>query len=207
MKVLKVGFLISIFALFFAQSSDAQDQGNRKIQFTINTGIAVPAAPQNFINYWNIGPGGGVGFDYELNPTVTLQLYGSYHRFGFNKDGFRDDLNLDSNVSVDGGSAEVGTIMGNVILHYATVNPAITPYFKIGAGFFRSVRSDIDFQSGTEQVTVNSDTEATFGANSAVGINYAVKSNLSLFIEIKYTTAFFEDGRTQYLPMNIGISF
>ncbi|GEM_PF-2483832 len=207
MKSIKCCILLIFLLAFQSQVSVAQTQNENRIQISINTGIAVPVSPDGFNRGWHIGPGGGMGVGYKINPRVTLQLYGSYHRFAFDESGFRSDLNLNSNTSLDGGASEIGTIMGNVIFNYETFDNRVTPYFKIGGGFFRSVRSDVDVTTSTNTFTVDSDSEATFGANSAIGINYLVGRKVSAFVEIKYTTAFFESRRTQYLPINIGIIF
>lgn len=207
MKSIKCSILLILLLAFQSQVSVAQTQNENNIQISINTGMAVPVSPDQFRHGWRVGPGGGIGIGYKINPRITLQLYGSYHRFAFDESGFRSDLNLNSNTSLDGGASEIGTIMGNVIFNYETFENRVTPYFKIGGGFFRSVRSDVDVTTSTTTFTINTNSEVTIGANSAIGITYFIGKKLSAFVEIKYTTAFFESRRTQYLPMNIGITF
>jgi len=104
MKSIKCCILLIFLLAFQSQVSVAQTQNGNRIQISINTGIAVPVSPDGFNRGWHIGPGGGMGVGYKINPRVTLQLYGSYHRFAFDESGFRSDLNLNSNTSLDGGA-------------------------------------------------------------------------------------------------------
>lgn len=60
MKSLKISLLLVILSAIFGTSLQAQNVDNRRLQFSLHTGLAVQAAPQNFVDYWNIGPGAGI---------------------------------------------------------------------------------------------------------------------------------------------------
>ncbi len=210
MKNLPALVLLFIGLLFFQplQTKTANAQSLDRINFYIDVGAAIPTHPVNFTENWNVGYGIGAGASYEIRPLIKLQLYGQFYRFGFDEDEARKSVNVPEAITgIEGNEAEIFTVMLNAVYEYRLPGSSAVTYGSVGAGFFRSVRSDFDVITADETFTINQVSSSSPGVNAAVGIRYALSSGVSLYAEAKFVTSIFVDRRTQYFPFSVGIMF
>ncbi len=204
-------FYLSFIAILLIQPlhmETAKAQSSDKIDVYIDVGAGIPANPANFTQNWKTGYGIGGGGSYEIRPSVKLQLYGQYYRFSFDEDGARENVNVPEAITgVDGAEAEIFTAMLNAIYEYRLPGVPTLTYASVGAGFFRSVRSDFTVTTAEESFTFDQRSESTLGVNGAVGLRHALSNSLSVYAEAKFVTSFFVNRRTQYFPLSVGIIF
>ena len=177
MKNRSVLFLLFIAILLVQplHMETANAQSPDKIDFYVDVGPGIPAAPTNFTQNWNVGYGIGGGVSYEIRPSVKLQLYGQYHRFSFDKSGAREGVNIPETITgIDGAEAEVFNVMLNAIYEYPLPGVPTLTYISIGSGFFRSVRSDFEITTEQQTIPFNQRTESTLGVNGALGLRHAL---------------------------------
>lgn len=199
--------LIGILVFQPLQTKTASAQSSDKIDFYIDVGLGIPAAPSNFTQNWNVGYGIGSGISYEIRPSVKLQLYSQYYRFGFDEEGARDNVNIPQSITgIDGAEAEVFNVMLNAIYEYELPGVPTLTYVSIGSGFFRSVRSDFTVTTAEETFMFDQRSESTLGVNGALGLRHALGEAISVYAEVKFVTSLLVDRRTQYLPLSVGIS-
>lgn len=186
----------------------AEAQPSSKINYYLDVGTGIPAAPSNFTQNWNVGYGIGAGISYEIRPSVKLQLFSQYHRFGFDEEGARDNVTVSQSIiKVDGAEAKIFNVMLNAIYEYKVPGVQTLTYASVGAGFFRSVRSDFTVTTANDTFMFDQRSESTMGINGAVGLRHELGNRLSVYAEAKFVTSLFVDRRTQYFPLSVGIMF
>lgn len=202
-------FTILCFVLLqLANAGGARAQSADKIDYYLDIGAGIPAAPASFPQNWNTGYGIGGGVSYEVQPSVKLQLYGQYYRFGFDEDGARDDVNVPQTITgIDGATADLYHLMLNIIYEFELPGIPTSTYFSVGSGYFRAVRSDFTISTSDETFEIEQNSGSSLGVNGAVGLRHALNNNLTIYAEAKFVTGLFVDRRTQYVPISLGLQF
>jgi len=208
MKIIRSTFLFlsGLLVYTFGYINQAKAQKVGKISYTVDASIGIPAGPYSFTQNWNTGYGFGGGISYEVQPSVMIQLYGQYHRFGLDKKGVRNNSNSPQTVTgINDVTAETFHIMLNFIYEYKLPQVTPTPYISLGSGFFKAWRNDIVVQTADDEFILDQNSGSTLGVNGAVGLRHAVSNAVSVKLEAKFVTGLFVDRRTQYVPISLGV--
>lgn len=206
-KIVALSLLFCSF-LFIQPVQTAQAQTPDKVDFYVQAGAGIPAAPNNFTENYKIGYGFGAGVSYTVRPSVKLQLLGQYHRFSFDEDGALDNVNVSQSVTgIDGADASMVSLMLNVIYEYELPGIPTSTYVSVGAGYLRAARDDFTITTPEETFNIDQNSGSSLAVNGAVGLKRALNDNLSVNLEAKFVTGLFIDNRTQYVPLSIGIIF
>ena len=154
-------------------TSTAAQSGSPSI-FYVNTGLGIPFSPEAFSDRWNTGFNVGAGYGVALSPVVTVQGYITYHQFGFNSGRFLRDLDLsDTDVRIDGVTATVITVMGNVKLASSLPEESrFSPYAVGGLGLFRFSSSEAKISGLGASTSVDGDSATRLGVNFGLGIDF-----------------------------------
>src|SRR5690625_688388 len=186
MKNRSVLFLLFIAILLVQplHMETANAQSPDKIDFYVDVGPGIPAAPTHLTQNWNVGYGIGGGISYEISPPAKVQRYGQYHRFSFDKSGARDGVNMPETMTgIDGDEADIFNGMPNAIYEYPLPGVPTLTYVSIGSGFFRSVRSDFEITTEQQTISFNQRSESTLGVNGALGLRHALAETVSVYAE------------------------
>ena len=203
--------LTCILLAIIVIASMASSQTDKKTDLYLGVGIALPAGPQEFRDYWNMGflASGGIGF--SLTPAASLVLTVGYGAFPLNESEILKISGVPSYVtaSIDGGTASGLDLAGNVKLSLMTAPNTVTPYLVVGAGYFSLSFSDVkvsaSYMGSSASQTMKFDTESAFSTSFGAGIDIPAGETTSIFVEARYSIAFTKNDNTSYVPFRAGV--
>jgi len=205
MRILTLTFLAIV-----AITSMAWSQTDKKTDLYLGGGIAFPAGPEEFTDYWKMGftAGGGIGF--SLTPAASLVLTVGYGAFPLNESEILRLAGVPSyvNTSIDGGTASALDFAGNIKLSLNPTPNTVTPYLVVGAGYFSLSFSDAkisaSYMGNSASETLKFDTESAFSTSFGAGIDIPAGETTSIFVEGRYSIAFTKGENTSYVPLRAG---
>ncbi len=197
------------------------------IEISVQSGIALPASPMSFSDYWKFQYGGGLSVGYPLSSSVTLLGSFEYHRFNLNEDGVHSGFDTEymrriwildgvsMNPSADPGS--VLSVSANVRIAPLGLSGRLSPYFVAGVGIARFSLSDIELPT-TSVLSVNNTTvamtantriigtkETVLSVQGGVGFDYRIAEPFSLFVEGRYAVGLTKGESSAYVPLGVGL--
>ncbi len=177
----------------------------------IALGFVLPAAPEEFTDYWKTG----YNFSVELSSRITRStLFGAeicYSAFALDASKLERELmrELDTNIPIiiSGGTAKILTAM---FMFKSGIKDLKTPslYFNAGFGYFRLSYYDVTLSANSQSEIVSFSNEDAFTIFPGIGFSIPLnESNQPLVIELGYILGFTEGDVTNYFPIRLGFMF
>jgi opacity protein-like surface antigen len=199
-KLVVLAFLICIASSAFAQS------GNTELY--LSGGFSLPMEPAAFSDYWSAGYNVGTGAGYVFNERVSFAGYLTYNNFAFGEDDFLRDFGFAGlGVNIDGGSASIISVSGNLKLAVAPTLARVSPYVIGGMGFSHFSIDDITVSDAVSSVTLPGNSESAFAILFGGGVDIPTSPTLAIFLEAQYAINFTDVESTQYFPFRVGMKF
>jgi hypothetical protein len=101
-----------------------------------SVGLSIPAGPDEFTDYWDLGYNFGGGLGLPLNQSFSIVGYVEYNALGLDEDAYIGSAYPYIN-SVDGGDVSIFILSGNVKASLVPAPSTIRPYFSGGIGRLR----------------------------------------------------------------------
>jgi hypothetical protein len=165
--------------------------------------VSIPTDPQEFVDAFSLGLGGGVGIGFPLSSRFAVVADIDYKVFGVDEEGFRRTYNVPPGTVFTGD--EVAALYASLSLKADLISAPsqIRPYLIGGAGFFRY--DPYDF--AVDDTSLGFQSENTYGVNLGGGIEVVVAPYLILFLDAMYVVGFTENENTGYVTIRPGIAF
>jgi opacity protein-like surface antigen len=211
--------LISLIIIILAVSSIALAQGddfdNNKSQtkngtvIYLNSGLALPSAPNEFSSYWKTGfnIGGGVGFPITNNVKFVGSIL--YGRFGFDGEKLMTDNGFGGyGLQINGGEASILMLSAGYKIKLTNTPNRVVPFICADAGLFRISTSNatMSYQGQTETVTADGG-ETKLGFDAGAGLNINLTPRTDLVLGAKIVIGLTKGQSTSYFPILIGLEF
>jgi opacity protein-like surface antigen len=194
--------------VLIAHASINHAQEYSRPSFYVNTGMAVPSAPDEFSDYWNMGfnVGGGIGL--EISPNVQFVPTLSYSNFSFDGNNFLQENGFGGyGFDVSGGNAKIITLNADFKFQLSPQQSPTIPYIIGDAGLFRLAIDDMTLSYQGQYETVQGDSENKFGLNLGAGLDFSLNPKIAMSLGAKYVIGLTEDESTRYFPLQIGFAF
>ena len=172
-------------------------------------GVAFPAGPSTFKDYWKMGYNGTAGIGFSFAPGLSAIFTASYSSFPIDESGIIAKAGIPSaaSVNVDGGTVTALDFAGNI--KYSFMPKGTSLYVVASAGYFSMSASDVtvkvSYGGNSTTVTVKTNTESAFSTSIGAGVDVPVGAKIGIFIEGRYAIAFTSDESTSYIPVKAGV--
>ena len=189
----------AISLAFNALPASALQMGKPKA--IVNGSLGIPASPEAFSKGSSLGFGGGIGLAMYVSPMVMLMATVDYTTFGADESGLRQVYDR-PNASVLGGETSIlyAAVTARVdLLQFSVFRPFVTG----GAGFYRVIPDDIQFDNSI----VDRSLENAPGVHFGVGLDASLGTLINVFADIGYVTGFTSNDTMSYWPMRGGLMF
>ncbi len=174
LKLFTVLFLLTTSTLLFSQS---------KYSIGINGGAAVPAGTMS--DLYQSGFGGGLSFNYNLNPDVQLFLSVDYSTFKFNNDVFNDFYDLLGVKERPEIDATLNVIPVTVGARYFFSKSGFNPYGYAKVGLHSLSFKAVSLKVGNyESKFVSEESVLKYGWGLGVGFQAAVSKGINIDVNI-----------------------
>ncbi len=176
--------------------------------FYVNTGLAVPSAPNEFSDYWKTGInlGGGVGFPITRNLSFVGNLL--HTRFSFDGEKLMADNGMGGyGFYFEGGTTSITTFFGDFKMELGSNPGKVTPFLMGGAGLFFVTIRETTMQYQNQFETIPGGDETKLGIDLGGGVDIALSPRTKLQLGMKYIVGFTDIENTSYFPIMIGLSF
>lgn len=196
--------LITLVLLLFSATGWTQTEKNFDLYFS--GGLSFPSKPQAFADYWKMGLnfGGGLGFD--LSPSISIVGFVDYNNFAFDEKGLLQSIGLSgSGVLINGGSASIFTISGNLKILFNATPRVTTAYFIGGAGFFSVSTADVKVTYQGVSASVKGESESALSFHLGAGIEVPVGETTNIYVEGQYGIGLTKNESTNYIPVKLGV--
>ncbi len=216
-----------IFALTIVPATTGMAQGSAGLQLMVGSGIALPAAPMVFAEYWTMQMGGAVGVGYPISGSTTIFGSVEYYRFSldvervrsrFDNDRLRRIWVLDAvSVSPSSGASSMMTIAAGFRTSTSSPNALVRPYALLAGGWMRFSLREIALPTtsqltiGSSVVTMTAEQAITGGiesvpfVESGVGVTVPLSAFVQPYVEARYVLGFTIGARTAYVPLTLGV--
>jgi hypothetical protein len=220
--------LLAVLAI----SSSAWSQSGRGMDCYVGGGISFLSGPQRLKdeNKMGFNASGGVGFGFDILPSVSLVIGADYTVYPKNETQARQEAvqqmpesaRIGSGISIgDGGTLSILTFTASAKLFLVTHEEQPAPYVVVGAGFLSTSVPDVSasYLYSTQTAVVVStynpfvlqrtqfNAKSAFAASVGAGIDIPLGKTHGLFLEGRYATGFTSFGNTTYIPLKLGIRF
>jgi hypothetical protein len=173
-----------------------------KPKMLIYGGVGLPSGPDSFTDSATLGLGGGIGVGLFVLPALMLQASVDYTTFGVDEEGLRERFARPPDTLVIGG--ETSTFYASASVRFDLLSlPLVRPYVLGGAGFFRILPDDVQF----DNVLVELEPENTVGFHGGVGVDVSLGPLINVFAEAIYVAGLTEDQATSFFPFRAGLVF
>jgi len=194
-------------AALISSTGFSQEANERKAILSFGVGLSLPSQPDEFSDYWNLGYNLGFGVGYSFTPAISLIGNFEYNTFGFNEEEFLKDAGASGlGISVDGGSATILSITGNMKVGIPRQQSSVSPYFTAGIGFFSLSVDDASVSGAGGSVSVEGNNESAFSALVGAGLDIPAGETVDVFLQVSYGVGFTENDNTSYVPIKAGIN-
>ncbi len=196
--ILAVSFVVVLFTNTHAQAV-------RKSGLFFDAGLALPAAPTNFIDYWNMGFNFGAGTEISVSNNLAIVFDLAYHNYPLDEEAILKKLSLSgSGTTIEGGSATFFTALLDG-KYYFRDNPLISsPYLIGGIGYFGLEFEEVIARYGNQSKTASGSSQSDLGVEIGIGADFPLSPEHNFFLQLKYGIGFTEGETTQYIPFQIG---
>lgn len=198
-------FAVCIVLLLSASNVCAQD--THRFTFFISPGPSIPIAPDDFSDYWNIGPGVSAGVSYAVTPSLAGMVMLDANLFTVKEDEAAASVGRrDTGYDVTGGRITVFSVTGN-LKTYLTPQATRTRLYIYGGGGLYKLGVDgqgISVGSFVIPLALPQD-ESTVCTQFGVGTEIIASTALSFIIEGRYVVGFTEDDSRQTIHVRLGV--
>lgn len=216
--VLLAGVLFLVCGFFTSNVQSA-----RKLTFFVAPEIGIAAAPEDVADYYGMGIGGALGFEYSLSTKLSLVWTANYKTFSPNEDAIFEEVTSPTeypnatNVSIEDGTiyAVVVSLLGKAKLKGE--GSSFWPYVKGGLGLSVVGADEIvinftdgggfpmtEYEAGLDVITAPSFL-AAFGLELKRGGSGSFFAEVG--IEIHYLEDDVGDLNLVTVPIRLGFSF
>jgi len=174
-----------------------------KPKIIVHGDVSIPTDPQEFVDGFSLGLGGGVGIGFPLSSRFAVVADVDYKIFGVDEEGLRQAYQLPPTTSLEGD--QIATLYASLSLKADLISAPsqIRPYLIGGVGFFHTKPDDFT-ANGT---SLGFESEGAYGVNAGGGIEIVVAPYLILFLDVTYVVGFTENENTGYVSIRPGIAF
>ncbi len=225
--IMKRSVMLSVIVLLALTTGSAQQTGG--LEILVSSGVALPASPMSFSDYWNVQYGGSVGVGIPLSQSVTIIGAVEYFRFTLNAEGVRDRINTEylrdtwlfNDVSLDPSAdpSSVATFSANVRMSPSDLTGWLAPHLIAGAGLMHVSLSEtfipttsaispdgVDISMTAQRsIRGGEETEAFF--QIGLGFDVRVSDALGVFVEGRYVHGLSKGLSTSYVPLTAGARY
>ena len=202
-------YILVVVALLIFTSCCALSQVDSSVsktpEYFISGGMAIPSLPYPFKTVWKTGFDISGGYGYSFQPgswgygTVSGAI--EYDQFPFDRDGFIRELNLNTNVPIDGGATIAITVMATVKGTFAATKNVIAPYFLFGLGYMNVTSGEITWKGVTARPK---ESKSGFAYQLGAGLDIPTSERVTIFLEGKFFMGLTSSPGRQYFPIAIG---
>lgn len=191
----------------FIQTSFAHEQ-MKKVSYSVNAGLSLPSAPDDFSDFWKTGFNIGGAIGYPLEANLAFQACLDYSSFTYDKDRYLSDYGFPGlNIIIDGGNTSIFTASANLKVMLSPHGSFVSPYFIGGLGFLRLSLSDMTRSFQGDIYGLKGASETAIAVFFGAGFDFVINERVIFFAEGKYGVGFTEDESTQYFPIKFGLAF
>lgn len=185
-------------------------------------GLNLPQGPDEFKDYFKSGIGFGAEFKYNINEKMSFVGSFAYLPFNYNEDKMEEDImelvggEEDIQINIEGGGIKYNAIQANLLL-YLSQPEASTGFYLTGGGGYYMGKSEtpdkVELTYAGETIDITDmmegeeESENDLGVNFGAGLELAMGTSMSLFVEGKYHIVFTEDESTKFITLMGGLRF
>ena len=171
------------------------------------TGLTMPASPEDFNSTWRSGYNLGMGLGKRISSRVEMQGMFEYHSFPLNDMGYLNSVGLtDAAASVSDGSISLLTLFAHIKLLYPPKNSdKVLPYLIGGAGLFHKKSEEINYSNGERFSRIPGKSESALGVDGGIGFDILAGGTTFLTVEIKVVFGFTGNKSTVIIPLKVGV--
>jgi opacity protein-like surface antigen len=212
MRSFLAGFMLVIL---LAHGSYAQLYAPR-IEILANGGVSFPIGPEYLTDRAKFGYNFGGGIAYRITPALSIEVYGDYNKFEFDKFNYARSIGRPAGGDIvdlyyiEGDGTTVFSVTGNA-RYVLQPSASVLPYVIAGGGFMSMVTSDIYHGPSLADLVGDpadpSVTQDAFLLSGGVGLAFPRSDRLTVYFEARYGFGFFEGDTIQYFPAKIGFRY
>jgi hypothetical protein len=195
--------LLLAAVVMVAASVDASAGTVSKPKIVAHGDVSIPTGPQEFVDAFSLGLGGGVGVGLPLWSRLAVVADVDYKIFSIDEEQFRRVYGVPPTVGLSGDQMTALYASLSLKVDLISAPKQIRPYLLGGVGYFR-LKPD-DFAS--DDTSLGFQTEETYGVNAGAGVEIVLAPYLILFLDAAYVVGFTENADTRYLSVRPGIAF
>jgi len=182
-----------------AQSEQTYLRTPHRAQIFVDGGIAVPANPATFKDFWNPTLPFNIGAGAAIFPWLDVNGVFSYAKFNNNNNRTKQNVGYTGIGEVSGGSLTSITIAATVRF-LAVPNNRANPFLEVGLGSFNNKFEDLiiaDPNSITQETILEKSAENVSGIATSVGggLQYALNERWSSYVKYYYAVNLNKDFR------------
>jgi hypothetical protein len=186
-----------------AAAVDASAGMVSKPKIVVHGDVSIPTDPQEFVDAFSLGLGGGAGIGFPLSSRFAVVADIDYKVFGVDEEGFRRTYSVPLGTVLTGD--QIAALYASLSLKADLISAPsqIRPYLVGGVGFFRYNPDDF----AVDDMSLGFQSENTYGVNLGAGIEVVLAPYLILFLDAMYVVGFTENEKTGYVTIRPGIAF
>jgi hypothetical protein len=153
---------------------------------------------------WGTGITAGIGSYLKIKKGLFITGDLNYYRLALKSDLTSNENSI---YDIDGGATNIIDITINFKARLYPAGFKNTPYILMGGGVMYKSQGAIYEGSHADGLVQKSDNELCPLYDFGFGFDLTSRNNKGLYIEAKYVFGFFEDNRTGFFPIKIGLLF
>jgi hypothetical protein len=206
-KIMKTRLISLILLLLLLVIQTLPVTGASRPSIYAQTGLSMPASPEDFNSTWRSGYNLGIGLSKRLSSRVEMQSMFEYHNFSLNDMGYLDSVGLtDAAASVSDGTISIMTLFAHIKLLYPPKNSdKVLPYLIGGAGLFHKKSEEINYSNGESFFRIPGKSESALGVDGGLGFDILAGATTFLTVEIKIVFGFTGNENTIFIPLKVGV--
>lgn len=193
-----------LFASFFLTVGYAQLTSPD--QFMINAGMSIPAAPEQFSDFWNDGFHIGVNSLYTARYPYVGKLSLEYNRFSFDESQLNKKLDMTSGTATVSGAGSTIVRFSTGMNYYFQADPMFEPFVSAGLSLSYLSISEATVTYPYSVKTQGSSYKIYIGGSFSGGVSHSLSKDLDLVLSIDRVMGFKKDKsiNTDYFTITIG---
>ncbi|HUU45915.1 MAG TPA: hypothetical protein VM118_09295 [Acidobacteriota bacterium] len=198
--------IVCILLILGASSAHAQD--THRFSFFICPGPSIPIAPQDFSEFWSIGPGLSAGISYAITPALAGMIMLDGSLFTVREDKAAEALGINqTSLDIAGGRITMLSVTGNLKACLTPHASRSGPYVYGGGGLYRLSVGGQGMVGGWSVYPLAwPEDESALGAQFGAGTEIVATASINILIEGRYLIGFTKDESRQTIQLRLGIS-